>query len=124
MKKVLITMAVLTSMMACVMVFSSFVAPKEEVKSETSKTVMNDDGWEDWSVVSAHLYYKDDNGRWRINNWGAPTLEGLKVQRRAWCGETQYRINYRGSWYPVSKSPIDDYPYCFYEGTSAWCFRM
>lgn len=44
MKKVLITMAVLTGLVAGGMVFSSFAAPKQDSKKECTKIEMND-GW-------------------------------------------------------------------------------
>ena len=116
-------MAVLTGMVAGGMVFSSFTAPKQEVKSETSAVVLNDDGWEDWTVVTAIIYDKDRNGEWARRPY-VPGQKNLKVQRRTWCGEPEYRIAYDGTWYHVSKSPTSDYSYCFYYEYSAFCFDM
>ena len=58
MKKVLITMAVLTGMVAGGMVFSSFATQNQVSKKDAMEIVMNDDGWEDYAVVMVCPYIK------------------------------------------------------------------
>ena len=115
-------MVVLTGMLAGAMVFSSFAAPKQELKCESSETIMNDDGWEDWTTVSAHSYVRCYNR----DGWcrGQLDYDKVQIQRRAWCGNVQYRALLNGTPYSVTKSPTEDYPYCFYRGDQAFCFYM
>lgn len=117
-------MAVLTGMVAGAMVFSSFAAPEQDVKSETSEIVLNDDGWENWATVCATGFFSNanTNGEWRRGSWGGCDLQ---VQRREWCGEKEFRIRYRGDWHPVHKgSPVEGYNYHFYYLSETLCFRM
>lgn len=114
-------MALLTGMVAGSMVFSSFVAPKQDLKCESSETIMNDDGWENWTKVDA-VPYSNNHGQWE-KDYGS-SYRGLQVQRRAWCGDVQYRVLVSGTPYSVTKSPTDDYPYCFYKDGRAFCFYM
>lgn len=67
MKKVLITMAVLTSMVAGAMVFSSFVAPKTNDETVCSQISVNDE----WTRIGFYYGY-DSNGRqsnWKFSIW-------------------------------------------------------
>lgn len=117
-------MAILTSMVAGAMVFSSFVAPKQGGKTIISEITVNQDGWENWTQVRAYAYKRDqNNGEWFRYSSYMP-LESVPVQRRAWCGDVQYRVLYRGTPYSVTNSPTDDYPYCFYMDGYAFCFYM
>ena len=121
MKKVLIVTAVLFGMMAGVMLLSSFSTVKESEETTVTKVNVTDGEWEDWTTVSAKGYYTASK---KSTNTG---YTNCKVQRRAWCGETQYRIKTPGNsdWRPVSESPIDGYKYCFYESfNEVYCFNM
>ena len=121
MKKVLITMAVLVSMIAGTMVLSSFTAPKQDVKENTSE-IINDDGWDDYAIVMACPYNKH-NGQWERDRTLVCSKD-LLVQRKAMCGTPEYRIKIKGTWCPVSSSPVDDYRYCGYLNGVAYCFDM
>lgn len=123
MKKLLISATLIIGMVAGAMVLSSFTrtngTPKMDVNSST------DDGWEDWTSVTAYCYKQNDNGEWIKTT---DTRPNSKVQRRMSCGEREYRIKLYmtgdPTWSPVTKSPTDDFPYCSYKGRYAWCFRM
>lgn len=56
MKKVFITMAVLTSMVAGVMVFSSFMAPKTNDETVCSQINANDE----WTYIGSYYGYDKD----------------------------------------------------------------
>ena len=60
MKKVLITMAVLASMMAGAMVLSSFTAPKQDVKEHSSITM-----YDEWTKVGSYYGYNRDGEKSR-----------------------------------------------------------
>ena len=117
-------MSLIIVMVTGALVFSSLTTPHENADSETKDSIIDDDGWEDWTVVTAYKY-KKENGYWVYKNDSRPNS---KVQRRMSCGERQYRIKLymtgEGEWTPVTKSPTDDYPYCAYKGEYAWCYRM
>lgn len=116
-------MAILTGMVAGAMVFSSFAAPKQDIKGNTSEIIINDNGWEDWAKVAVQGYYQNENtnGQWRQGHYGATDCQ---VQRREWCGEKEFRIRFGREWYPVSESPVKGYRYCFYYLNEVMCFNM
>ena len=123
MKKTLIIIAVFTGMVAGGMVFSSFAAPNKTQNTEISKTISDDDGWEDYTSGVEAMTYEKRDGEW-VKKGTSST--GCIVQRRTWCGSPEYRIspNYRRTWYAVSESPVDGYMYCYYVGSSVNCFNM
>lgn len=121
-KKLFVTAALFIGMIAGAMVFSSFKTPNEQIKSKTSPISMTDDGWEYWSNVRAVQYYLPSKKKGQFG-------EDCEVQRRAWCGEAQYRVKVVRSYgkvyyYPVSESPIEGYRYCYYYDSDVWCFNM
>ena len=122
MKKVLITMAVLASMVAGAMVLSSFAAQNQVSKEDATENVLNDDGWEDYAVVMVCPYIKY-KGQWERDSQHVCS-DDHQVQKRAMCGTTEYRVKIRGNWCPVSSSPVDDYSYCGYLNGVAYCFDM
>ena len=108
----------------CIMIFACINTYQTNIFATTTSanaTSMSyeDGSWEDWtSGVKA----KEFNARTKESTGCA--AYNCKVQRRKSCGEREYRINYSGTWYPVSPSPIEGYSYCFYYGSSVFCFNM
>lgn len=119
MKKLLISATLLIGMMAGAMVLSSFTEQKEGEKTPT-KIAMEDDGWEDYATVTLFKYERK-NGEWKYCKF---KLDKTTVQRRAWCGENEFRVKVWSKWIRVAKSPIEDYKYCAQEGEVIWCFDM
>lgn len=117
MKKVFMAIAVLTGLVASGMVFSSFTISN---KTEATPSVIEilDDGWEYYTSVG--LMTLSRNGEFNPYN-----LTQYEVQRRAWCGEKEYRIIFNKTPYIVRRSGNEDYPFCFdVRGYGTFYFRM
>ena len=110
MKKVLITMAVLTSMVAGGMVFSSFAAPKTNDKSAHTQINANN-GWRKVGVY----FGQTDNGKYGHNfaiwekdgmcnayywvDWSCDPIQGNLNPDETRCSTGALRKNSEGRWY-------------------------
>lgn len=119
MKKILIVLSAIAAFLTA----SAFVTTGKHVsKFDNSPVVVNDNGWEDYTTVTAIAYKKNKDGKWEK---GSGALYGTKIQRREWCGTPEYRAEVSSSnYYPVSKSPVKEYMYCFYYDGKAYVFDM
>ncbi len=118
MKKLLIVLGV----MAVFFATTAFVSTGIQVtNSDETPTILKDNGWEDYTTVTAYAYKKNKDGEW-VKGSGA--YYNTKIQRREWCGEPEYRAKTNSGYYPVSKSPIKEYKYCFYINGEAAMFDM
>lgn len=106
---------------------TAFVSTGIQVtNSDETPTILKDNPWHDYTRVTAYEYNKNENGEW-VKGYGEYT--DIVIQRREWCGEPDYRAiadsPIAGSYcYPVSKSPIKEYKYCFYFKGKAAMFDM
>lgn len=107
------------------MALCSFTKPN--IKDDTNEFFLTDDeGWEDYKVVRAIDYDWDrqSDGWKRGYNIASKAI----VQRRAWCGESEYRFkdnDVSTRWIRVSTNcPIEGYKYCAQYGERLWVFNM